>query len=107
MKSAQPLVWNDEAQPPVRVDDWPNPARAIKTVMMHTDDFVGRITIQASLHNDPQETDWFDVKVEEFYPALVNEPRARNRCLNSRDRYIYMRAKVETIRGRVDRIMVI
>jgi hypothetical protein len=104
---AQPLVWSDEVQPPVRVDDWPNPARDLKTVMFHTDDFVGVITIQASLHTDPSEEDWYDVTTEIFVPASMTENKSRNRFFNSRDRAVWMRAKIEKVRGRVDRIMVL
>ncbi len=104
---AQSLVWAGETQGATRVDDWPNPARALKTIMIHTDDFVGSITFQASLHGAPGENDWFDFQVEEFEPTAPNEDKKRNRIINSRDRFIWMRVVVETIKGRVDRILVI
>jgi hypothetical protein len=107
MKSAQALVAAGEVQPPVRVDDWPNPSYDLKTLTVHTYDFVGRVVIQASLLANPTEADWFDVYVETFEKALPHETKVRNRLFNTRDRYIVMRAKVEQVFGRVDRIMVI
>ena len=104
---AQSLVWAGEAQGATRVDDWPNPARALKTIMIHTDDFVGTIAFQASLHGDPDDGDWFDFQVEEFGPTLAHEDKKRNRIINSRDRFIWMRVVIQTTRGRVDRILVI
>lgn len=104
---AQPLHWADEDQGAVRVDDWPNPSRDLKTIMIHTDDFEGVVTIQASLHGNPGDDDWFDVRVEVFTKAGPFDDKSRNRFFNSRDRFIWMRAKVEKVKGRVDRIMVI
>jgi len=104
---AFPLVWADEGQDAVRVDDWPNPSRPNKTVMMYTQDFAGTITIQASLHVDPEEGDWFDIHVEDFSRPQSNQHTEQNRFFNSRDRYIWMRAIVVTGYGRVDRVVVI
>lgn len=100
---AQPLFWAGEEQGAIRVDDWPNPTRDLKTVMIHTDNFVGTITVQASLYADPGEDDWYDMRVETFEVTAQN---AVNRSFNTRDRSIWMRAIVETQHGRVDRIMV-
>lgn len=101
------LVWSGDIQPPVRVDDWPNPARALKTVMMYTDNFVGVITIQASLYGSPTEDDWFDIHSEVFHPAGPREEKTRNRFFNSQDRYVWMRVSINKVFGRVDRITVI
>ena len=107
MKAAQFLVQDGEILDPVRVDDWPNPSRALKTTMIHTDDFEGVVIIEASLLANPSNDDWFEIHSETFLRAEVTETKARNRYFNSRDRSVWMRAKVEKVKGRVDRIMVI
>ena len=106
MKAAQALVQDGEILPAVRVDDWPNPSPVLKTVVIHTDDFVGTIVIEASLYATPSDDDWFDLHSEEFTKAGQMERKSRNRFFNSRDRVIWMRAKIVKEYGRVDRIKV-
>ena len=107
MKAAQFLLQDGHTLAPVRVDDWPNPARALKTTMIHTDDFEGVVTIEASLHSAPEDGDWFELHTETFVRPGFNEKKVCNRFFNSRDRVIWMRVKIEKAYGRVDRIMVI
>jgi hypothetical protein len=107
MKSAQFLVQAGEVSPAVRVDDWPNPPRQMKTLTIHTYDFVGRIVIQATLFEHPSEQDWINIYEEDFDLIPNFQSKVRNRFFNSQDRFIHMRATVEKLKGRVDRIMVI
>ena len=107
MSNAQLLVASGEVQPAKRVDDYPNPPRDLKTVMMHTLGFVGSITIEASIMTHPGDDDWFQVRVETFAPLEPRQEAARNRFFNSRDRIVWMRATVDKVQGRVDRISVI
>ncbi len=100
-------LWRaDETLGEVRVDDWPNPPRVYKTVMMHTHSFVGSIIIEGSIVENPQEDDWVEVGTEVFTHFALTDERERNRVINSRDRFVLMRARVERVHGRVDRILV-
>lgn len=107
MNAAQPLVWNGDILPPVRVDDYPNPSRELKTVMMYTSAFVGVITLQATIMTNPTEDDWFDVHEELFLPVERGTNTVRNRIYNSQDRFVFMRVKIQHVMGIVDRILVI
>lgn len=46
---------------PVQADGWYGFSDGLHTVSIHTNNFTGRVRIQASLAMSPTETDWFDI----------------------------------------------
>lgn len=90
----------------VRVDEWPGMPPSVFTVAVHTANFAGTIKLQASLHGDPQEDDWFELNSTTYSLPLQNEVRYKNLVYNFKGRLIWMRAVVENLHGRVDRIVV-
>ena len=105
--SEKHLVWAGVSQGAVRVDDWPNAPKEVKTIAIHTHNFVGTVKLYAVLVTNPNDDDWMLVQSEVFNDFIdIYENKVRNRISNSRDRYVVMKAEVEGT-GRVDRIIVI
>lgn len=101
------LIWSGENNGAVNVDSWPNPAPALKTVAMFTNNFEGEIIIQATIEANPTEGDWFDIHSEVFeFPNRMVESTVDNRFFNTRDRYVWMRAKTVETRGRIDKVVI-
>lgn len=67
----------DELNPvsePVRLT--PHLGRNMFTVSIKMDEFIGRISIEASLVGEPDDNDWFRVKIQDLYkPDFANDVR--------------------------------
>lgn len=105
------LFRDNESEGAVRVDRFPDFAPAIHTVNILTANFVGTVTIEATIKLDPQTSDWFTVHVEDFAPLSYSEEKRRSRAVNLTGRFIHMRAIATNaegvVEGRVDRVTVI
>jgi hypothetical protein len=105
------LFRNNEAEGSVRVDRFPSHPRAVTTVAIHVADFIGTVRLEASISENPEESDWFVVHEEEFADYEHLEEKSRKKIVNLTGRFINMRASAfpQPYRslGLVDRVIVI
>lgn len=98
----------DEKHDAVRVDRFPDFPKPVRTISLHTHNFYGTVTVEASIVLEPTtEDDWVAVWTEEFGPRFTDMPSVRNRAKNVVGHFKWMRVTVETITGHVDRVLVI
>lgn len=90
---------NDESDGELRVDRFPEIPRSVYTLAIYTADYVGTVTVEATISLNPSPSDWFIVHTEEFTPFTVPGPRARNTLTNLEGRFISMRAKAQRTLG--------
>lgn len=100
-------MWANEAKGAIRVDNWPDVARSYKTIAIHTHNFEGTVRIEGSLELSPEEQDWFVIAAETFTRPDTNSEKIQNRILNSRARIIWARVNIDTVQGRVDRVLLL
>jgi hypothetical protein len=92
----------------VRVDRFPEFPLPQRTVAVHTVNFQGKVTVQASILLKPTLDDhWVTVWDEDFDVRTEDLPSARNRMKNLCGNFIWMRVQVQTVTGLVDRVLVI
>jgi hypothetical protein len=109
----QPIILfrTDESQGELRVDRFPDFARPVTTINVLTSNFVGTVTVEATIKIDPQESDWFIIHETVFPEFRLTEERKRNTATNVTGRFIHMRATATKALGFplgiVDRITVI
>jgi hypothetical protein len=105
------LIRSNKIDGEVRVDHFPRPPRAVHTVNIYTSDFVGTVTVEATIKLQPQASDWFVVHEEVFAVMNSNEQTRRNRTVNLTGVFTSMRAsfvKANGIaHGLIDRVTVI
>ena len=63
----------------IRADGWFGQKDGLHSVALYLEDFTGRIFIEASLENDPQDEDWFPIfldgaKAYVEYPLVPGDP---------------------------------
>lgn len=105
------LFTADESAGAVRVDRFPEPPRPVNTLNIYTANYVGVVTIEASIKLNPTDDDWFVIHIETFEPFVSNETKRRVRAANVTGRFLWMRATavkdpVHPL-GIVDRVTVI
>lgn len=93
------LMTNDESDGEVRVDRFPETPRSVYTLAIYTANYVGIVTVEATISLNPSETDWFVIHAEEFAPFGEPVPRARSTLTNLEGRFISMRARAERTLG--------
>jgi hypothetical protein len=110
---------------PIKVDRmWYTSADHLHTIAIATSCFTGRLTIQASLSNDPGEGDWFSVLLngQPFidYPRMSFSGETSTIFFNFKGRFTFLRVKIDKTRllpmnapeevvakyGAVDRILI-
>jgi hypothetical protein len=105
------LLRTDESQGELRVDRFPDFPRATTTLNIMTSNFVGTVTVEATIKLDPTDADWFVLHEEVFPDFTESLDRKRNVAANYSGRFISMRAKAVKAEGfptgLVDRVAVI
>lgn len=105
------LLTMDESAGEQKVDRFPEFSRAISTLNIYTSNFIGTVTVEASIKLNPSDNDWFVVH-EEVFPEITSDNiRKRNKAINLVGRFIWMRATAEKAlpyeHGLVDRVTII
>ena len=105
------LYRNEVETGDVRVDRFPEVPRALATITILTANFVGTVTVEATIKLEPTGSDWFVIHTETFPTFVTQEEKKRNRAVNVAGRFISMRATVTKDEGHpfgiVDRVTVI
>ena len=71
-----------------------------------SDDFVGTVTMQATLASDPAESDWFDVRdTDVTYTQLNDRTTSTVDVFNFTGNFVWVRGTVEIDNGQVQSIL--
>ena len=91
---------------PLRADGWYGAYKHLHTVIVHANNFVGSVRIEASIFEEPSEDDWFDVVDPIVYGSdkQINGTVAKAASFDGVYRWIRMRS--EGSRGFVDRALI-
>ena len=67
----------------------------LHTISFKMNNFTGRIYIQASLMEDPQEEDWFDIELTHMAPYLDYSQETSSRGITFTGNFVWLRIKVD------------
>lgn len=76
----------------------------IHTIQYAVTDFIGIMSIEATLSTDPSDQDWFTVYREE-YPVVNNNSTTTSKIINFTGNYVWVRASVVYSGGTVNSIL--
>lgn len=92
---------------PYQANSWYGFSDGLHTVAIHTNNLVGRVYIEASLADQPQDSDWFPVALagSDFieYPRVPMSPNGTNQRGDTGVLAFHFRANLLWIRARLDR----
>lgn len=89
--------------PSVRADRWSGYTDGLYTIAIYTQELRGRIYIEASLANEPTETDWFPIWLKrncQFleYPNHSKTSKVTNNdvdAINVSGKFVWIRARLD------------
>lgn len=86
----------DQTGPAVRADGYYGFADGLHTIAFYLKNFRGRLFLEGSLSDDPQESDWFPIGLGSD-TAYVNVTTAATeiKSFNVIGNFVYMRARVQ------------
>lgn len=89
---------------PAKGDGFYGRSDGVHTVQYSIENFVGTITIQATLATEPVDNDWFSV-YDQSYPELNNDPETTVNIVNFTGNYVWVRAAVSYSDGIINSIL--
>ena len=101
MKSSELLLTNTTQQAEVigdkvRADGWYGSRDGLHTIQINVSNFRGRIGIQASLADNPEEADWFNVNLAGNMEHLIYEcSESSTKAYNFTGNFTWLRATVD------------
>lgn len=115
-----PIYWSS----PVRVDQWYNSSSHQSTISIISSNFIGTMSLEASIKANPGTYDWFNISLDGVNPFLTFPDyflgafggsirgETSNRAYNFSGRFTWFRVKIDTTitdgipYGFIDRILV-
>lgn len=79
----------------MRVDQRGTPSQFTHTIQIVTSNFVGRVSVEASLMPIPGEEDWFPLDLGGQPYLECREPKSKSFGFTVQGRFIWVRAKVD------------
>jgi hypothetical protein len=93
----------DFVSAPQKGDGYYNLGDGLHTAVLSFSDFVGTVSIQATLAISPTENDWFDVD-SAVYTGTDSEKLDSSQFVNFQGNFVWVRAKGTLIDGTVTQI---
>jgi len=99
MRTSNMLIPNgnlDQTGPATRADGYYGFADGMHTVAFYLKNFRGRLLIEATLSDDPRESDWFPIGLGNGVPYFsVDTAETKVETFNIVGNFVYLRAKIE------------
>jgi len=85
----------DQTGPATRADGYYGFANGLHTIGFYVNNFRGRVYIDATISDNPQERDWFPIGLgtTEYYD--FEEPSTRVETFNIVGNFVYLRARIK------------
>jgi hypothetical protein len=99
MRNSNMMIANgnlNQTGPATRADGYYGFADGLHTIAFYLNNFKGNLIVEATLSDDPKESDWFPIGIganTTFYQ--VETPETRVETFNVVGNFVYLRAKIQ------------
>lgn len=89
---------------PAKGDGFYGRSDGIHTVQYSVTDFIGSVSLQATLCTQPENGDWFPVYQQDYFGDILG-PETTSKIINFTGNYVWIRAVVDYNEGTVNKIL--